>query len=70
MVGLGLQLEECQMRYNVDKGATALQGAEHTSSDTVTAIECFQAEWEITQVQGKGQAKQVHCFFLCVTFGC
>ena len=55
------------MRYNVDKAATALQGAADTSSDTVTATDCYQAEWEITQVQGKGQAKQVHgSFFLCV----
>ena len=53
------------MRYNVDHVASALQGAEDTSSDTVTAIDCYQAEWEITQVQGKGQAKQVHCAF-CV----
>ena len=31
MVGLGLQVEECQMRYNVDQAATALQGAEDTN---------------------------------------
>ena len=41
MVGLGFQVEECQMRYNVDKVATALQGAEDTSSYTVVAIDCF-----------------------------
>ena len=43
MVGLGLQVEECQMRYNVDKVAASRQGAEDTSSDTVTAIDCYQA---------------------------
>ena len=65
MVGLGFQVEECQTRYNVDQAAAALQGAADTYSDTVTAIDCYQAEWEITQVQGKGQAKQVHCSFVC-----
>ena len=62
MVALGFQVEERQMRHHVDQVATALQGAADTSSYAVTAIDCYQAEWEIAQVQGKGQAKQVHCF--------
>ena len=69
MVGLGFQVEECQVRYNVDKVAAAPQGAEYTSSDTATAADCYQAEREISQLQGKGQSKQVHCLFVCVTFG-
>ena len=64
MVGLGFQVEECQMRYNVDKAATALQGAAYTSSDTVTAIDCYQAEWEITRVQGT-RARKASTLFIC-----
>ena len=38
------------------------KGAEDASSDTVTAIDCYQAERENAQVQCKtGQAKQAHC---------
>ena len=54
------------MRYNVDQVATALQGAEDTSLDTVTAIGCYQSEWEITQVQGKkGQQSKYILAFVC-----
>ena len=69
LVGLGFQVQKCQMRYNVDKVATALQGAEDTSSDSVIAIDCYQVELAITQVQGKGQAKQVHVCCVVVLFG-
>ena len=31
MAGLGFQVEECQMRYNVDQAAASLQGAEETN---------------------------------------
>ena len=66
MVGLGFQVEECQMRYNADQAATALQGAEDTSSDTVAAIDCYQAEWETTQVQGKKGKQSKYIVFVCV----
>ena len=69
IAGLGLQVEGCQMRDNVDKVATALQGAEYTSSDTVTAIDCYEAEWEITQVQGKKGKQSKYIVFVVCDFG-
>ena len=65
MAGLGFQVEECQMRYNVDKAATALQGAEDTSSDTVTSIDCYQAEREIAEVHGKMNQNKYVVPLLC-----
>ena len=56
MAGLRFQVEECQMRYNVDQVATSLQGAEDTSSVRVTAFDCYQADCKMTQVQGKVQS--------------
>ena len=67
-MGLGFQDEECQMRYNVDKVATALQGAEDTSLQSLP-LTVIKQNGKITQVQGKGQAKQVHgscCVYLAL----
>ena len=62
MGGLGFQVDEYQMRYNVDEAATTLQGEADTNSYPVPATECYQAELESPQVQAKGQPKQAHCF--------
>ena len=52
MAGLGFQIEECQMRYNVDKATTTRQGAEDACSDTVTATDLSRRMGN-RQVQGK-----------------
>ena len=53
------------MRNNADQVATALQGADYTTSDTTTAIDCYQAVWESPKFRAKGQTQQVHCAFVC-----
>jgi len=61
----GSRLRSARCANNVYRAAAALQGAEYTSSETVTVIDCYQSEWEHTQAQGNNdkQSKYIVSFF-------